>query len=282
MINQHIQSLNLKRMKSIGRIFGVIVLIFALNSCDYIENLGLTDEQIVAGLKEALEIGTDTAVAKLSAVNGYYKGDIINVKIPLPDEAEYIRNLITSNNKLADVINLDSYFENVVKSVNRAAEYAATSAAPIFVTAITNISFTDAVSILDGDNPNTTSVEKSQTAATEYFKDVTYVNLVDLFAPHIDDALDQDLGLGFSAVDAWEALTSKYNSLVSSWVVQAALLALPDVNLPNKINDDLGEFCTGKALDGLFFKVGEEEKQIREDPFQWASQTIQDVFGSVL
>lgn len=271
-------------MKQILLIFLGVAIILSISSCDYfeLEDIeGLTTDEIVEGLKEALVIGTDSAVSCLAVENGYYYGDVINVKIPLPEEAEQIRTIINKYNTLSDLIDLDSYFEDVIKAVNWAAESAADSAAPIFWDAITNLSILDGTSILNGHNPYSSSLDYDSTAATQYFKVETTSALTNLYSPFINNALDEDLGLGFSAVEAWNTLTSKYNSLRSSWAVTLALAALSDIDLPEEINDDLGEFCTEKALDGLFYMVGEEEKEIRKDPFQWASDIIQNVFGSL-
>ena len=272
-------------MKQIIKIFLGILLVFTVSSCEYfeLEDLDeLTTEEIVEGLKEALVIGTDSAVSSLAVTNGYYLGDVINVKIPLPEEAEYIRNLIASSDELSNLIDLDSYFEKVVKAVNWAAESAANDAGPIFFDAITNLSITDATSILNGHNPYSSSLDYDSTAATQYFKVETTTSLTSLYAPYINDALDEDLGLGFSAVEAWETLVSEYNSIRQNTTINFSLTFLGySDDFPSTINDDLGEFCTGKALDGLFYMVSEEEKEIRKDPFQWASDIIQKVFGSL-
>lgn len=105
------------------------------------------------------------------------------------------------------------------------------------------------------------------------------------YAPYIDEALGQDLGLGFSAVQAWNTLTNSYNNILNSSAVQTALWLLEisgnPLNLPDEIETDLGIFSTEKALDGLFYKVAEEEKKIRRNPFDWAVDIIQRVFGYI-
>src|SRR3989304_10330336 len=108
-------------MRKVFVVFSFAAL-FLLPSCDLFDfdnEDGLTTAEIIEGLKTALEIGTDTATSMLSIVDGYYKGDEQFIKIPLPDEAEQVRQLITSN-ALAELFNLDDEFENVVKSVNKA------------------------------------------------------------------------------------------------------------------------------------------------------------------
>lgn len=258
-----------------------ITLFFA--SCEWLEeNTGLGEDEIVEGLKTALAVGADSSSTALSLVNGYY-GDAL-VKIPLPEQAEQVRTLIDQSG-LNSVINLDVQFEKVVKSINRAAEDAAKDAAPIFKDAITGLSISQGLEILNGQVPaGSVSVMKNSefdsTAATQYLKGETFNPLTNLYAPKINTALDKDLGLGFSAVDAWSELTNLYNDLMSQWAVQLAVTAA-NVNLPSSLNDDLGEFSTQKALDGLFYKVGETEKKIRRDPWEWITTTVGDILTKV-
>ncbi|MFW6327357.1 MAG: DUF4197 domain-containing protein, partial [Bacteroidota bacterium] len=263
--------------------FMVVTILGCEELLDSIESDELTTDDIVEGLKKALEVGTDSASANLSAVNAFYQNPVL--KIPLPPEAEQLRALIT-NNGLSQYLDLDKQFENVVLSVNRAAEEAAGEAAPIFKTAITDLSVTHAIDILNGQVPanlKSAGAVFDSTAATGYFKIKTYDPLTNLFAPKINAKLDQDLGLGFSANQAWITLVTTYNSayntinsnFLTNWVIDT-------YNLPEGIEADLGVFCTTRALDGLFLKVGEEEVKIRRDPYQWAVDILQRVFGSVM
>jgi hypothetical protein len=261
----------------------------AFYSCDLINtNSPLSDSDVIDGLKTALNVGADTASGNLAKVNGYYNDPL--VKIPLPSEAETVRNLINGNSTLAAIsatIGLDAQFENVIKTVNRAAENAASEAAPIFGNAITNLSISDGLTILQGTVPSGSSTKSASfdsTAATEYLKQQTYTDLTALYAPQINTALGQDLIGGVSATEAWSSLTSAYNSFVSRSDVQIAIY-IAGINLPSSIDTDLGEFSTQKALDGLFYKVGLEEKQIRKNPLEWATTAVGDilekVFGTV-
>jgi hypothetical protein len=97
--------------------------------------------------------------------------------------------------------------------------------------------------------------------------------LINLYAPKINAALDKDLVGSYSATETWESLTSKYNNFLSRGDVQVALTAAEilgkPINLPPSINTDLGEYSVGKALDGLFYMVGNEEIKIRRDPLAW-------------
>lgn len=258
------------KMLKLSILLGIIISIV---SCELLDEVGeeLSTAEVVEGLKKALEIGTDTAVSITSQPNGFYADEII--KIALPPEAdiivEYLNKIPTGNQMVEDVL----------LSVNRAAESAAVKAKPIFKEAITNITIDEAWDILNGTNPAIAGLKSYQsfdsTAATEYFKAKTYNNLVMAFSPEINNALDTDLGLGFSTNQAWNTLTSAFNEYVFpiyKWVD-------PEVK---EVNTDIGEYCTEKALDGLFLKVGDEEKKIRKDPYSWAENIIQKVFGSVL
>lgn len=273
------------------RILIFCIAIFGVLSCDVLmETINnfpqpatspqLTETEVIEGLKKALQIGVDSSVAQLGIINGYYKGHPKFVKIPLPEEAERLRETIDKAN-LNAVIDLDKQFEDVVKSVNRAAEEAAKKSTPIFVNAISDLTISQGWEILKGKVPAGSGTQSStydSTAATKYMKSKTYKDLTDLYAPYINQALGKDLGLGFSAVDAWETLTTNYNNLLSKRTVKFAVNA-SGVDLPANINTDLGRFSTEKALDGLFYKVGEEEKKIRQDPYQWTSNIIRRVFS---
>ena len=279
-------------MKKIALPLSFIVLFF-VSSCEYFnldsEDDGLSTDDIIEGLKTALEIGTDSSTAVLSAINGYYLDEL--VKIPLPDEAIKVQNDINAVLSLApslsSYLNLDTQFENVVKSINRAAENAAKEAAPIFGDAIRSMTISQGWDILNGIVPSdsaTKSADFDSTAATEFFKIKTYGALTDLYAPKIDSVLDKDLGLGFSANQAWTTLRTTYNSAVNTItgnIITNSVLNLTGYSLDPLETESIGVFATEKALDGLFFKVGEEEKKIRKDPFQWAVDIIQKVFGYI-
>jgi hypothetical protein len=274
----------------------ILALCIATSSCELLEGLadetkGITNEEIVEGLKTALEIGTDTATNILGHVDGYYKNPL--VKIPLPPDVVKVKETIENNsslNSIASSLNLYKKFDDVELAVNRAAEFAADSAKPIFKKAITQMSLTDAWDILNGTVPQTEGTKSAanasfdSAAATQYFINNTYTDLTNLFSPKINYALDQDISsLNFSAVDAWSALTTTYNTFRSNGTVVGALafasLAGKPINLPQELDTDLGHFCTEKALTGLFYRVGLEEKKIRRNPFDWAMNIIQKVFG---
>ncbi|WP_456462226.1 DUF4197 domain-containing protein [Reichenbachiella sp.] len=260
----------------------VAVLAFLFVSCDELDeilDLGLSDEEIVEGLKEALDTGLDSAVTSGSSVDGYLKNEAI--KVLLPEEVTKLQSEIASGS-VAGVISyqdlLDLYvatnanidtdpFEELVVAMNRGAERAATKATPIFVDAITSMSFTDALGILQG----------GETAATDYFKTNTSSALITAFQPDIKTALGET------------AATDIYAGVVDflSWEHTETVLFVP---VTVKVNDYIGqdlslpetldEYATTKAVDGLFHLVGEEEKKIRKNPLEYASDIIQKVFGS--
>lgn len=267
----------------------VSIVLFA--SCEDIFGGGdgaLSTSDIVQGLKTALNVGTDSSTAILSASNGYY-GDAL-VKIPLPKEAMEIMertDFIRKYSKTAaDVI--DDKMDDLILAINRSAEDAAKEAAPIFSTAITNLSIVDGLRILNGEVPDGDGELKSSTgfdslAATTYLKMQTYDALVSAYAPKMDNALEKKIVGNASAVSLWNDITSNYNGFVSQYGTlarAAAKVAGKDIAF-KEVNTDIGEFVTQKALDGLFLKVGDQEKAIRKNPFQWASDILRKVFGSV-
>jgi hypothetical protein len=229
--------------------FLALVLVFATYSCK--EDSGLTEAEVIDGLKTALKVGTDSTVKKVSASGGYYNDQII--KIFLPPEAdviiEYISYIPGGQEKV----------ENVIKSINLSAEDAAKEATPIFVNAITNLTITDGMNILHG----------SDTAATNYLRTNTYTPLKGLFKPKMDASLSKPLfGKSLSAKSLYKDLVDAFN------------LIAPLIN-KDPINSDLTEFVTGKGLNGLFKKVGDEEIKIRKDPVARVTDILRKVFGTL-
>jgi len=227
----------------------VVLFAFAINSCK--EDTGLTEAEIVDGLKTALKVGTDSTVKKVSASGGYYNDAII--KILLPPEADVVIDYI----KL--IPGGDQTIENVIKSVNLSAEDAAKEVTPIFVDAITGLTISDGMSILKG----------SDTAATNFLRKNTYTPLKGVFEPKMDASLSKPLfGKGVSA-------KSLYKDIIDTYNVYAQLMNKPQVN------NNLVGFVTGKGLDGLFRKVGDEETKIRKDPVARVTEILRKVFGTL-
>lgn len=219
---------------------------------------GLTEEEIVEGLKEALKIGTDTAVTRLSKENGYY-GDPA-VALGLPEEA----TLITENLAKLHLFGVDigeTLLEETRMLINRAAEDAATKAAPIFVNAITGMTVEDGTNILYGND----------SAATNYLRSKTHRPLFDAFTPKIDSSLSKTIVGNLSAQSAYEDLINLYNS--------AAKISFGQLEVIEETN--LAGYTTKRALNGLFKKVAGEEKDIREDASARVNDILQKVFSEL-
>ena len=259
---------------------------FGFTSCgDVFSDDEVTTADVVDGLKTALKIGIDSSAAELSARDGYYGNSL--VQIPLPEEVNTILNTMEYvriySPAAADVI--DNKLESLKLAINRSAEDAAADAKPIFTDAITNLNISDGWQILNGKVPG--SVTKSEgfdsLAATKYLKNQTYNALLAAYAPKMTATLDNPFIANESAADLWSDITKNYNGFVTQYGNTARIAAalLGKTISFNEVNPDLGMFVTGKALDGLFLKVGDQERAIRRDPFQWASNIIRKVFGSL-
>ena len=200
---------------------------------------GLSASTIANGLKEALETGTKNGAAKLSAADGFFKDAAI--KILMPEEA-------VKAEKTLRKMGLGNEVDNAILAMNRAAEDASKSAAPIFVNAIKQMSIQDAANILKG----------GDFAATDYLKSKTTAGLTEAFRPVIDESLTR--------VDA----TKYWNTIIS---------AFNKVPFQQKINPDLAAYVTEKALSGLFHQVALEEQKIRKDPAAQTTALLKQVFG---
>jgi len=197
------------------------------------------DSTIVSGLKEALSIGTEKAVNNVSRVDGYFGNQMI--KILMPEKIQ----------KVADVLRKVGYQKEVddfVLSMNRAAEKAAPKATSFFVDAIKEMTFEDARGILNGGN----------TSATEFFKKKTHDKIYNAFKPIISSSMDQ-VGVARS----YKGMMGKYES----------------IPFMSKESVDLDHYVTSKAMDGLFYMVGQEEKKIRTDPAARVTDLLKSVFG---
>jgi len=218
-------------------------------------DLPLTEAEVAEGLKEALIRGSNNASAMLSAVDGYY-GDAM-VKILLPEEA----SVIVDN--LAKIPGGDKLLEDVILSINRAAEDAAKEVAPIFINSIKQMTIQDAFGILRG----------ADNAATQYLIRTSYEELYLLFQPKIKHSTEKDILAGISAKDSWDALTDKWNLFANSIAGRLAGF--------NPVDVDLDAYLTTKALDGVFQKVQIEEKHIRENVSARVTPLLRKVFGSL-
>lgn len=217
--------------------------IFLLSSCSDLSQIltevPLTQGEVANGLKQALEIGSKEAGSYLSAQDGYYKSVY---KILLPEEARKVTEKLK-------IVPGFSQVENVIlEKINRAAEDAAKSAAPIFIDAIKAMTIQDAMGILLG----------QKNAATQYLHGTTHQALYNEFSPVITNSLNK-----FNAIQYWADAVNAYNKI-------------PFVD---KVNPDLADHVTGKALDGLFSLVEQKELGIRSDVSQRTSALLKKVFA---
>ena len=214
----------------------------------------LTQGEISSGLKEALNLGITAGINKLSATGGYYND--LAVKIGLPSEASTV---ITNVSKLPGG---QALVTKVVKNINYAASDAAGQAIPIFTNALTSMTIDDAKTIL---------TSKTKTAATEYFKSSTKTPLKKLFSSYIDSSIEKKLVGDVSAKSSWDTMTSQWNQVASTAVGKIAGL--------KTVNTDLGDYLTDKAVDGIYVKVGEKEKEIRTNVSARSSALLKKVFA---
>lgn len=203
-------------------------------------NTPLSNAEVIAGLKQALEIGAENAGGLASRLNGYYGNP--RIRIPFPEEAESVKTTM-------EKIGFKSQIDKFVKTMNRAAEEAAKKAAPIFVDAIKGMTIKDGFDILNGPDD----------AATRYLDRKTHQQLFSAFKPVVEDAINK---VGVTSV--WKPIITEYNQL--------PFVDKKDPNLENYITD--------KAIDGLFVLIADEEKQIREDPAARVTELLRRVFGA--
>jgi len=199
---------------------------------------GSDENTTASGLKEALSIGTDNAVKSVSQVNGYFSNQAI--KILMPDELQKVGNVLRR-------VGYQKEVDDFILSMNRAAEKAAPKAKSFFVDAIKGMTFEDARGILKG----------GDTAATEFFKRKTYDKFYAAFKPIISSSMN-DVGVTRS----YKEMMGKYES----------------VPFMSKESVDLDRYVTTKALNGLFYMVGQEEKKIRTDPAARVTSLLKQVF----
>ena len=199
----------------------------------------LSDSKIVQGLKEALEIGTDNAVKDVTKVDGYYKNP--QIKIPLPQSVQKVESVLRA-------VGCGPKVDELSLSMNRAAERAAPKAKALFWDAVKAMTFEDARQILKG----------SDDAATRFFEDKTRGQLHQLFAPIVHTAMTE-----VGVTRTYQQVYAKVNTIPYA----------------DRLKLDLDAYVTGKALDGLFYMVAEEERKIRKDPAARVTQLLKEVFG---
>jgi len=254
-----------------------ILFAFILTSCSTSSTLmqsimygddELSESEVIDGLKTALDIGTDKAVNLVSDPDGYLEDQAI--KILLPPELNKLINDLRDAPGGEQIYNatIKPLMEDLITAINRSASDAASAAVPIFKNAITEMTIQDGWSILKGDYKNA-----GNSSATRYFQDKTSEDLSNLFQPAIESSLNKPLLGNASSNALWSKFLQAYNAVQKS--PANFLMNLDPVNEP-----DLSVYVTNKALDGLFVKIADEEKEIRDDPYKYANDIIKKVFGN--
>ena len=236
-----------------------ILLLISLFSCSIIEDVSttilnptnnspakidLTNEEVISGLKEALNVGIKNAVNLSSVTDGFLKNDVI--RLPFPPDAIKVREKAIN-------FGLSKQVTTFEETLNRAAEEATKKALPIFVNAIKNMSVSDGFSILKGGDG----------AATKFLKSQTSNQLVIAFAPVVKEATTK-----VQLTAYWNPIITRYNSAMT-------------LSGGQKLDPDLDAYITQKAIDGLFYLVEMEENKIRKDPLARVSDILVKVFGSL-
>ena len=223
-----------------------LVVMFTLLSCAELQQvanqfpeLNPNGPDISGGLKEALNNGVSKQVSKLTALDGFYRNEA--VKILMPEELQKVDRALRK-------IGLSSLADDGIKMLNRAAEDAVKESTPIFVNAVTSMSFSDAKNILMG----------NESAATMYLQSTTTTPLYAKFNPVIKNSFAK-----VGADKVWTNIITKYNQI-------------PFVT---KVNPDLTDYTTNKALDGVFKMIAVEEKNIRTNLSSRTSTLLQRVFA---
>ncbi len=201
----------------------------------------LSNDEVIAGLKEALSIGIKNSVNLTSATDGFLKNT--EIMLPFPPDAIKVK-------EKAIALGLSGQVEKFETTLNRAAEEATKEAIPIFIDAIKNMTVQDGFAILKGGNGS----------ASQFLKNQTSAKLISAFAPKVKEATSK-----VKLTEYWNPIITKYNALT----------------LGNKIDPDLDAYITQKAIDGLFIMVAKEEDKIRLDPAARVSDILIKVFGSL-
>ena len=201
----------------------------------------ISNAEAVRGLKQALNDGSAAAIARLGVENGYFANP--NVKIPLPPSLQRVERGLRA-------FGMRRQTDELVLTMNRAAEAAVPEAKQLLVDAVKTMSVQDAKGILGG----------GDTAATEYFRRSTRSQLVQRFLPIVKQATDR------------VGLAQQYNALAGQGVA---------LGLVKEDQASIESYVTQKALDGLYFMIGEQEKAIRQDPVGATSDIVRKVFGAL-
>lgn len=246
-------------MKRTGRICVLLAICAVLSGCattlDWLEGLGrpgdgtsvvgLTREQMVAGLKEALNHGVDHAVSDLGREGGFLSN--IEVRIPIPESLAPVERTLRT-------LGQGPLVDEFQATINRAAEHAVPEAVEVLVDSVRQMRLADAARILHGPD----------TAATEYFRRTSETNLFERFLPIVREATAQT------------GVTAAYKRMME----RVDVGGLGQIVFGQEAAD-LDAYITHKALDGLFLKIAEQEKLIRENPAARTTELLRKVFGAV-
>lgn len=249
-------------MRKIG-IIAAIAIGMTFSSCDVMEDVAntvntggntgggednkpkLTNDEVIAGLKEALTIGIEKGSSMASKTDGFFKNP--KIFIPWPEDAQKVKDWA-----------IDKGFEGKVNEVeekfNRSAEEASKKAFPIFKNAIMNMSVSDGFEILYA----------GDTAATNFLRKTTWSPLKNEFKPIVHDAIET-----VKLASVYEPLAEGYNKVAK-------------FTGKDQVTTDLDEYVTNKGMNGLFYLVSEEERKIRKDPVAQVTDLLKKVFGSVM
>jgi hypothetical protein len=200
---------------------------------------GLSESKIASGLKQALQVGSENAVKIVGKPNGYFGNPAI--KIEMPKDLHLLESGVRE-------LGFGPKIDEFILSMNRSAETAAPAARKIFIDAIFAMTFEDAKRILSGDN----------TAATQYFKEKTTGRLTDAFTPVVKRTMSEN-----GVVKQYDSLTEQYKN----------------IPFAKSQSLDIDHYVVSKALDGLFYELGEQEKQIRTNPAARTTDLLKDVFS---
>lgn len=229
------------------KLFALACIVF-MSSCAELQQVvdqlpenttGISNADIAAGLRQALDKGIDEQVSKLALKDGYYKNDL--VKILLPEELQKVDKTLRD-------IGLGNLADEGLKVLNRAAEDAVSEATPIFIDAVKTITFNDAKNILLGNDR----------AATSYLENRTQTSLYNKFHPVINNSFNK-----VGADQIWENLITQYN-------------AIP---FTKDVNPDLTDYVTSEALNGVYKMIAVEEKEIRTNLSSRTTDLLRQVFA---
>ena len=237
----------IKKVMMLRKLFA-FVLIFNFTSCAELQqvvnqmpqgNPVISNADMAAGLRQALDFGIEKQVSKLTQTDGFYKNEL--VKILLPEELQKVDKALRD-------IGLSSLADEGTKVLNRAAEDAVKEATPIFVDAVKGITFSDAKNILLGNDD----------AATQYLTNKTQTALYDKFNPVIKNSFNK-----VGADQIWSNLITKYNN----------------IPFTTNVNPDLTDYVTNEALKGVYTMIAVEEKDIRTKFTSRTTDLLKKVFA---